>query len=97
MRRPRQKFYEGDLVKIADDLGHGMDHFEKGCEAIVVYSKLHEIHHKYGLRIKGGRGGAWYKEHQLTLIKERQIDLYNEWLDEDWKNNQETRKAVISI
>ena len=32
------KFFPGDLVFIADDLGASMSHFSKGQDAIVLYS-----------------------------------------------------------
>ncbi len=99
--RPHQKFYEGDLVKVADDLGYSMDHFTKGCAAIIVHSTLHtkhlssdetEEHHEYGIMFENGSTSAWYEENQLTLIKERQTDLYNKWMDDRWSKEQELIK-----
>jgi len=95
--RPRQKFYESDLVRVADDLGPSMSRFDSGCEAIVVGSELHETHytdrieehHEYTIMLDYGNIVSWYQEDQLSLVKERQTDLYNKWMDNDWLDNQE--------
>lgn len=86
---PMQKYHEGDLVKIAEDLGASMSHFTAGCKAIVMYS----YEEKYGsssgsaekfcVYIKGKGPVSWYKEHQLTLIKPNCFDLLDGWEEED--------------
>jgi hypothetical protein len=76
-----QKFFRGDLVQIADNLGASMRHFDKGCKAIVVgtYAELCHNDNKvddYCLYIlpKGG-ATSWYHTHQLTLIEPNRYDL----------------------
>ena len=79
-----QKFFLGDLVRIADDLGVGMSHFPKGRDAIVLYS-YSEQHGRalgsdkmFGLYVLSGSGkgeNAWYDDNQLTLIEEDRFDL----------------------
>jgi len=76
-----QKFFRGDLVQIADDLGKAMSHFEKGCKAIVIgtYAELSYDDNKvddYQLYILPHQGtSAWYHTHQLTLIEPNRYDL----------------------
>lgn len=76
-----QKFFRGDLVQIADDLGPSMRHFSKGCKAIVIgtYAELcHDDNEvdSYRVYLIPNRGSsAWYKTHQLTLIKPNRYDL----------------------
>ncbi|KUJ56438.1 hypothetical protein [Chryseobacterium aquaticum] len=70
-----QKFKRGNLVKIADDLGEGMSHFEKGKEAIILFSykDLYGGNNDKSYEVvfpDTGTTSAWYKEHQLTLIEE---------------------------
>ena len=79
-KRPKQKFYESDLVQIADDLGPCMSHFRRGCLAMVVDSKWKDWGvYEYTLLFDNGNTCAWYAENQLTLKGERQTDLYHEW------------------
>ena len=80
-----QKFFLGDLVRIADDLGVSMSHFPSGQDAVVLYS----YSEKYGrgsaandkciglFILKGKDKGehAWYYDAQLTLIEEDRLDL----------------------
>ena len=84
-----QKYKKGDLVMIAKDLGDGMSHFTSDCEAIVMYTYASEYGgddvESYGLYIKGKGQTAWYKEHQLTLIKSSQHELLNQWKDDKKK------------
>lgn len=68
-----QKFHIGNIVKIADDLGSSMSHFESGCYAIVVgsYAELYggDNVKSYSLKLlPSGRYVSWYKEHQLSLV-----------------------------
>lgn len=76
MSKHKQKFQRGDLVKVADDLGVGMDHFEKGCYAVVLYSYADEYGahddvdtKMYALELHKHGYSAWYEEWQLTLVK----------------------------
>ena len=75
-----QKFFKGDLVKIADDLGRSMSHFPKGCEAVVIatYAELYSGGSsdgtEYVLHILNEGENSWYKEHQLTLIEPDRFD-----------------------
>lgn len=78
------KFKRGNLVRIADDLGLSMAHFEKGCDAII--NKVNRTHsdyidennnrsteYRYDYEVMfpdTGNTSAWYDENQLTLIDE---------------------------
>lgn len=76
--RGEQKFQAGDWVRIADDLGPGMRHFESGCEAIVEGSyhdyRGHGNVNDYTLRLMDGSVSAWYHGEQLTLIEPARFD-----------------------
>jgi hypothetical protein len=77
---PTQLFDTGQIVKVAEDLGEDMAHFQgRGCIAVIEYT----YGQKYGgsnvdnysllilnedLTPKGL--SAWYLEHQLTLVDE---------------------------
>ncbi len=72
----KQKYHNGDLVRVADDLGPTMKHFRSGCDAIVVGSYKDEYGRAswddsrepiYTLWMQGRGTSAWYYEHQLTL------------------------------
>lgn len=78
-----QKFFFGDRVRIAKDLGSSMSHFEKDCEAIVMYSYAEQYDSssaknldQFSLFIlpKGGES-SWYYAHQLELIEPDRLDL----------------------
>jgi hypothetical protein len=77
----KQKFFRGDLVQIADDLGAFMRHFDKGCQAIVMgtYAELCSDDNdvdSYQLYILPNRGEcSWYYTRQLTLIEPNRYDL----------------------
>ena len=79
-----QKFFMGDHVKIAKDLGISMSHFENDCEAIVIGSckdivcgSTDEL--SYSLYIKDFGECSWYEENQLTLIEENRLDILKSW------------------
>jgi hypothetical protein len=79
-----QKFHNGDLVRVAKDLGPCMSHFSNDCDAIVKYSYEDKYggpscNPTYGIFIKGKGTSAWYDEHQLTLIESGRHDLLREW------------------
>lgn len=71
-----QKFFKGDLVRIAKDLGPSMSHFEKDCEAVVMYTyaeaygpgRRNETQYSLVL-LPSGAQVSWYDEDQLTLIE----------------------------
>lgn len=72
-----QKFFRGDLVRIADDLGPSMSHFESGVDAVVIASYAEQYggnasgETKFTLYILPNIGEvSWYNEEQLTLISE---------------------------
>ena len=77
-----QKFFLGDLVRVADDLGMSMSHFPCGQDAVVLYS-YSEKHcqsiagdKQFGLYLlKDKTEVAWYYENQLKLIAEDMIEL----------------------
>lgn len=68
-----QKFPVGCRVKIADDLGEFMKHFPAGNMATVEFTHAHAFDSSdtdsYSLDIDGIGSVAWYKEDQLTEIK----------------------------
>jgi hypothetical protein len=79
-----QKFKRGDLVKIADDLGESMSHFQSGCHAIVEYSYAEKYggggsHRDYSLLFETGGAAAWYTEDQLTFI-DHKPELMEQWI-----------------
>jgi hypothetical protein len=67
-----QKFPNGSRVRIADDLGQSMSHFERGVEATVEFVYDHAFGggdvKSYSLNVDGHGSIAWYYEHQLTAI-----------------------------
>ena len=92
----KQKFSKGDYIKIDEDLGKSMSHFQSGCEAIVIGSYKDQYGgsniKSYTLHIKGGGQTSWYYEHQLTLIEANRLDLLEQWvadrkLDDDMKSD----------
>ena len=79
-----QKFFRGQRVRVADDLGSMMSHFTSGCDAIVVGSFSDQIFCRRGadeesytllLKDEDGTMGtvSWYKESQLTLVSDNRI------------------------
>ena len=79
-----QKFQRGDLVKIANDLGPSMSHFDAGIEAIVTGSYADQYGgddtRSYTLHLGPTRGEcSWYHEEQLTLIEPGAVDLLRQW------------------
>lgn len=83
----KQKFIKGDLVRVAKDLGQTMSHFVADCDAIVMGSYADQFGgndtSSYTLHLKGKGRSSWYKEHQLTLIKQNQLGLLSEWEEEE--------------
>jgi len=74
------KFKKYDHVRIAKDLGPTMDHFTKGCNAIVVEVGTKDSWgESYGLHIEGKGYSAWYHDHQLTLIAHNRKGLLKKW------------------
>lgn len=74
----KQKFFAGDRVRVADDLGPSRRHFRAGGEALVEYS----YYDKYGgsgsgrdkqtfslLLMPEMASCSWYYEDDLTLIE----------------------------
>ena len=79
----KQKFNHGDHVMIAKDLGRGRDHFTNDCEAIVIGSYRDKFGgdntDSYTIYIKGHDEHSWYYTADLTLIKDGQQALLEEW------------------
>lgn len=80
-----QKYFAGDLVYVAKDLGLSMNHFEKDQQAIV----LHTYSEKYGQSaqndkeyclylLKSKTEVSWYEEHQLSFIEPDRFNLLPE-------------------
>ena len=67
-----QQFPNGSRVRIKDDLGPSMSHFESGVEATVENVYAHAYGgsdvKSYRLNIDGRGSVAWYYEHQLEAI-----------------------------
>lgn len=67
-----QKYPPGTRVRIADDLGSSMAHFESGKNATVRYTYAHAYGgddvKSYCLDIDGRGEVSWYYESQLTPI-----------------------------
>lgn len=67
-----QKFPLGSRVRIADDLGPHMEHFESGKNATVMYTYAHAYGgtdvKSYCLDIDGVGEVSWYEEYQLTPL-----------------------------
>ena len=91
-----QKFHTGDLVKIVDDLGPRMNHFQSGVEGIILgsYKDLYGGSNvdSYSLYIEGRGNAAWYYENQLTLIEKHRTDLL-----EQWKRDMEQKEKQMSL
>ena len=91
----KSKFKRGNLVHIAKDLGISMSHFENDVDVIVMgtYSDFYggdDIDIYQVMFLDTSNTGAWYKEHQLTLINEggeHLIKQAQEIRDETVKNN----------
>ena len=73
-------------VRVADDLGDTMSHFESGVDAIILgsYQDLYfgsmEHHHKeYSIYIRGKGSVSWYKEDQLELVRKGCGDVLVQW------------------
>jgi hypothetical protein len=86
------RFKHGDLVKVADDLGEWMAHFQKGCEAIVDYSFADKFGYgdeeSYGIFIKGSGTTSWYPGSVLTFIRHAP-ELLKEWNEERDKDTKQ--------
>lgn len=85
----KQKYQHGDMVRVADDLGDAMSHFESGVGAIILgsYQDLYggsmEHHYKeYSIYIRGKGPVSWYKEDQLELIKKGCGDVLVQWRED---------------
>lgn len=67
-----QKYLPGTRVRIADDLGSSMAHFESGKNATVRYTYAHAYGgsdvDSYCLDIDGHGEVSWYYESQLTPL-----------------------------
>jgi len=84
----KQKYHNGDLVQIAEDLGTMMSHFTSNKRAVISHS-YHDAYggggggyKDYSLNIEDEGSNAWYEEHQLTLIEHGRYDLLEEWDDD---------------
>ena len=77
-----QKYFAGDLVYVAADLGLSMRYFENDQQAIVLYT----YSEKYGSSaqndkeyclylLKSKTEVSWYHEHQLSFIEPDRFDL----------------------
>ena len=77
-----QKFFEGDLVRVAKDLGPTMFHFPCDQEAVVIGSYAdqywgRDAHHSQEFTLyllEEGGEVSWYWENQLELIRTNAYD-----------------------
>ena len=80
-----QKFFEGDLVRVAKDLGPTMFHFPCDQEAVVLYSYADAYPSGANVNkddtkkfnvflLKDKTSSAWYREDQLELIRTEAYD-----------------------
>ena len=77
-----QKFFEGDLVRVAKDLGPTMFHFPCDQEAVVIGSYAdqywgRDTHHSQEFTLyllEEGGEVSWYWENQLELIRPNAYD-----------------------
>jgi hypothetical protein len=95
-----QKFKRGDVVRIADDLGPSMDHFDgKGEAAVVMGSYADEYGGEntssYTLMLEDGNEVSWYEEHQLTFIRRDKKEIQRRTKARDEREEQETSLAWI--
>lgn len=76
-RQARQKFPIHSFVRVGDDLGPSMEHFDKNFDAIVAGSSSQLIANsgetdRYEVyKVEDGKAVSricWYKENQLTLL-----------------------------
>lgn len=78
-----QKFNKGDKVKVADDLGSSMSHFQSGMAAIVTGSYKDQYGgsdtKSYTIHIQGQGECSWYYENQLTLIERGCYEELDKW------------------
>jgi hypothetical protein len=90
-----QKFNKGDKVKVADDLGSDMKHFQSGVEAIVIASYSDQFGgsdtQSYTIYIKGQGEVSWYYDHQMELIE---TGCYQEL--EEWRSYLTNKKEIES-
>ncbi len=74
-----QKFPIGCRVRICDDLGSSMRHFNSGCNATVEYTYAQAYGGTdtdlYSLKIDNYGQVSWYHEWQLTEIKAENCPL----------------------
>lgn len=111
MKKRKQKFNYGDLVQITDDLGQSMDHFDKGCRAIVIGSYKDQYGGSnitdYTVHVEGKGQVSWYHESQLIFIryapsllikwKEKAEKAEENYKDIKWiKRNWKTNKVTYS-
>lgn len=78
-----QKFNKGDKVKVADDLGEHMSHFQSGMEAIVIGSYKDQYGgsdtESYTIHIQGQGETSWYYEHQMELVEKGCYEELDNW------------------
>jgi hypothetical protein len=83
----KQKFYRGNLVQVAVDLGVGRGHFPSDCRAIVLGSYADQDGgndtSSYTLHVERIGVVSWYNEEDLTLLCEDASDLLEKWVAED--------------
>lgn len=94
-----QKFKRGDVVRIADDLGPMMAHFEKGQTAIVMGSYDDQYgggnSRDYTLMLEDCSRVSWYHEDQLTFIRHDPEEIARRTKAREERQNQETNLGWI--
>lgn len=81
------RFYSGDYVRVAKDLGRSMSHFQSDCDAVVIGSYGDrfggEDHNSYTIHIRGRGQVSWYYGEQLELLERARHDLIEAWEAEE--------------
>lgn len=96
-----QKFNKGDKVKVSDDLGPHMSHFQGGMEAIVIGSYKDKYGgsdtESYTIHIQNQGEVSWYYEHQLKLIQKgcyKELECWEKSLGRKYNKDSQFRREI---
>lgn len=92
MRRTNQRFQQGDLVRIREEIPwirSGAEivayRYDSGKRAVIKgsyddqYGGGATMRKTYTVIVEGSGPVSWYDEDDLTLIEEGRFDLFEEW------------------
>ncbi len=71
--RPRQQFYVGDLVQMAEH------RWDPSCRAVVVKANFNQMLWSYAIEREGSGFLAWLDQSELTFIEHGRGDLIPDW------------------